>query len=104
MHRVNVATILAATIMVLTWLPAATQDRIPATVTSVVDGDTIKVQNDAGGTFTVRLIGIDTAETTPSYSPGDYAGSRHYGERRARGARKTTLAMPSFGGILSHTA
>jgi endonuclease YncB( thermonuclease family) len=38
-------------------LPAAAQDRIPATVTGVVDGDTIKVQNDAGGTFTVRHDG-----------------------------------------------
>jgi micrococcal nuclease len=37
--------------------------------TSVVDGDTIKVQFDAGGTFTVRLIGIDTPETKHPSKP-----------------------------------
>jgi micrococcal nuclease len=38
-------------------------------VTAVVDGDTIKVRNDAGGTFTVRLIGIDTPETKHPSKP-----------------------------------
>src|SRR5687767_3620773 len=49
--------------------PAAAQDRIPATVTAVVDGDTIKVQPDAGGTLTLRLIGIDTPETKHPSKP-----------------------------------
>ena len=68
----NVSAAIATTMVVTlaaSWLPAAAQDRIPATVTSVVDGDTIKVQNDAGGTFTVRLIGIDTPETKHPSKP-----------------------------------
>jgi len=69
MHRVIVVTIFAATMMGLAWLPAAAQDRITATVTAVVDGDTIRVRNDAGGTFTVRLIGIDTPETKHPSKP-----------------------------------
>ena len=48
---------------------ASAQDRIPATVTAVVDGDTIKVRNDAGGAFTVRLIGTDTPETKHPSKP-----------------------------------
>jgi micrococcal nuclease len=42
--------------------PAAAQDRFPATVTSVVDGDTVDAQVAGGPALRVRLIGIDTPE------------------------------------------
>jgi micrococcal nuclease len=47
----------------------AAQDRVPATVTSVVDGDTISVQPQGGSILTVRLIGIDTPETKHPSKP-----------------------------------
>ena len=50
-------------------LPAVAQDRITSTVTSIIDGDTIRVQPDTGGTITVRLIGIDTPETKHPSTP-----------------------------------
>jgi micrococcal nuclease len=49
--------------------PAAAQARIPATVTGVVDGDTIWVRLDGGTAATVRLIGIDTPETKHPTKP-----------------------------------
>ncbi|MFC4989704.1 thermonuclease family protein [Saliphagus infecundisoli] len=46
-----------------------------ATVTRVIDGDTVEVQFADGETDTVRLIGVDTPETTLSdVSPGEYEG------------------------------
>lgn len=46
-----------------------------ATVTRVIDGDTVEVQFADGETDTVRLIGVDTPETTlGDVSPGDYEG------------------------------
>ncbi len=42
---------------------AALPDGIDATVTSVTDGDTIRVHTDAGADERVRLTGIDTPET-----------------------------------------
>jgi micrococcal nuclease len=60
---------LAAITLMLTWLPAAAQDRIPATVTGVVDGDAIWVRVDGGTAATVRLIGIDTPETKHPTKP-----------------------------------
>ena len=49
--------------LALFWLPVVAENRIPAKVTSVVDGDTIRVRLDSGDAVTVRLIGIDTPET-----------------------------------------
>jgi micrococcal nuclease len=43
--------------------PAQAQARFPATVTSVVDGDTVDAQVEGGPALRVRLIGIDTPET-----------------------------------------
>ncbi|WP_198668081.1 thermonuclease family protein [Saliphagus sp. LR7] len=46
-----------------------------ATVTRVVDGDTMEVQFADGEEDTVRLIGVDTPETTlGDVSPGEYEG------------------------------
>jgi len=71
MIRIVRAAIFVAMVVTLaaSWPPAAAQDRIPATVTAVVDGDTIKVRLDAGGSVTVRLIGIDTPETKHPSKP-----------------------------------
>ena len=44
----------------------------------VVDGDTVEVRPDVQGTEDVRLIGIDTPETS-----GSPQGSQPYGERAA---------------------
>ena len=41
-------------------------DIVIGTVTSVVDGDTIKVKNGGGDVITVRMLGIDTPETSRS--------------------------------------
>jgi micrococcal nuclease len=48
---------------------AAAQDRLPGTITTIVDGDTVKVHLDAGPTVTVRLTGIDTPETKHPTKP-----------------------------------
>lgn len=45
-------------------------------VTRVVDGDTVEVEYPSGQTEKVRLIGIDTPESTKSNEPyGDYASA-----------------------------
>jgi micrococcal nuclease len=50
-------------------LTAHAQDRIPATVISVLDGDTIKMHDDVGASLNVRLIGIDTPATKHQSKP-----------------------------------
>ena len=46
-----------------------------ATVTRVIDGDTIEVRYRSGGEDTIRLLGVDTPETTYSrVSPTEYNG------------------------------
>jgi endonuclease YncB( thermonuclease family) len=42
--------------------PAQAQERFAATVTSVIDGDTVEAQVAGGPALRVRLIGIDTPE------------------------------------------
>ncbi|MFD1586187.1 lamin tail domain-containing protein [Halorientalis brevis] len=44
------------------------------TVTSVVDGDTIKVRFSNGTLDTVRLLGVDTPETQSATSPDEFEG------------------------------
>src|SRR4051794_6263957 len=46
------ASLLAILLLALTCHSAVAQDRIPATVTDIVDGDTIKVQPDVGPVIT----------------------------------------------------
>lgn len=46
-----------------------------ATVTRVIDGDTVEVEFDGGEVDTVRLIGVDTPETSlGDVSPDEYEG------------------------------
>ena len=42
--------------------PARAQERFSATVSSVVDGDTVRAQIVGGPALEVQLIGIDTPE------------------------------------------
>jgi micrococcal nuclease len=51
---------------------AATTDN--ATVTHVVDGDTIDVRFDDGRDERIRLLGIDTPEVHVETSPGEFEG------------------------------
>jgi micrococcal nuclease len=65
----RLAIIFAVLLSLLTFCPALAQDRLPATVTDIVDGDTIKVRLDDGQVVTVRLTGIDTPETKHPTKP-----------------------------------
>ncbi len=69
--------------------PAATTAKVlkaPARVTSVIDGDTLKVRFAGGAAATVRLIGIDTPETKQPGTPVQCGG-------RAATARMKQLAL-----------
>ena len=50
-----------------------------ATVESVIDGDTIEVAMDGGGSETVRLLGIDTPETVDPNRPEQCYGAEASG-------------------------
>jgi endonuclease YncB( thermonuclease family) len=63
--RVAIVLSSAATLILAGAPGAAAQDRYPATVTDVVDGDTVDAQLASGPTLRVRLIGIDAPD------PGD---------------------------------
>lgn len=43
--------------------PRRTQRTLKARITSVVDGDTVRVKASSGRFYTVRLVGVDTPET-----------------------------------------
>lgn len=45
-----------------------------ATVTEVVDGDTLEVRFADGSTDTVRLLGVDSPETAADNEPGEFEG------------------------------
>lgn len=63
----------ALALLALTALPMSAQERRPATVVSVTDGDTIVVELPDGTRERTRLIGIDTPETRhPSRPVGCY--------------------------------
>jgi micrococcal nuclease len=51
--------------------PAGT---VGATVTHVVDGDTVVVRLPDGSEETVRLVGVDTPEVRAENQPGEYEG------------------------------
>lgn len=44
------------------------------TVTTVIDGDTVKIRFQNGTTDTVRLLGVDTPETHAENSPEEFEG------------------------------
>jgi micrococcal nuclease len=52
----------------------ADSERLNATVTRVVDGDTVEVRYADGTTDTVRLVGVDTPETRGGTTPDEFEG------------------------------
>jgi len=52
----------------------ADSERLNATVTRVVDGDTVEVRYAGGTADTVRLVGVDTPETRGGTNPGEFEG------------------------------
>lgn len=52
----------------------ADSEELNATVTRVVDGDTVDVRYADGSTDTVRLVGIDTPETRGGTNPEEFEG------------------------------
>jgi micrococcal nuclease len=68
-----------------------------ATVTRVVDGDTVEVRLDDGTEETIRLLGVDTPEVHAENTPDEYEGVpetaagrgclRTYGERASEFAK-----------------
>lgn len=49
-------------------------DRAEATVTDIVDGDTLNVRYASGDTDSVRLLGVDTPEVHTEVSPDEFPG------------------------------
>lgn len=51
-----------------------TEPRLTATVSRVIDGDTVEIAYDNGETESVRLLGVDTPETHTDTKPGEFSG------------------------------
>ena len=54
--------------------PAVPDADVQATVTRVVDGDTVKIAFENGTEDTVRLVGVDTPEVHTETSPAEFEG------------------------------
>lgn len=52
----------------------ASEPAVEATVTAVVDGDTIRVRYGNGTTETVRLVGVDAPEVRAENAPDEFEG------------------------------
>jgi micrococcal nuclease len=63
-----------------------------ATVTRVIDGDTIEVRFDDGQNETVRLIGVDTPETHVPNDPAEFEGIESRAWLRLWGKRAKAYA------------
>jgi micrococcal nuclease len=66
-----------------------------ATVTRVVDGDTVDVRFDDGSTDTVRLLGVDSPELDGRNDPGEFEGvpDTEPGEQCLEGAAQEATAF-----------
>lgn len=56
---------------------------VTATVSDVVDGDTIDIRYPDGTTDTVRLLGVDTPEVNTGVSPDEFEGVPDAADRRS---------------------
>lgn len=58
--------------------PASHADPVStnATVLRAVDGDTLDVSSDSRGRLRIRVVGLDTPETTAEVGPWDVMGRR----------------------------
>jgi micrococcal nuclease len=63
--------------------PPADGARFDASVTRVVDGDTIEVALANGTAWTIRLVGVDTPEVHVETQPDEYEGVPETDEGRA---------------------
>jgi micrococcal nuclease len=66
------------------WLGRHGRGTTTVTVTRVLDGDTIRVRAAAGGTDTVRILGVDTPETHHPTRPVECYGPEAAAHTRAR--------------------
>jgi micrococcal nuclease len=74
--------------------PAEPGGAVSARVTEVVDGDTIEVELEDGGTDDVRYIGIDTPETVKPDTPVECGGEEaHRLNERLVAGRRVTLRI-----------
>ena len=55
-----------------TTIPIPIKQSIQATVTRVIDGDTVEIQLSDGSTDTLRMLGVDTPEISGSNKPREY--------------------------------
>jgi len=55
-----------------TTIPIPIEQSIQVTVTRVVDGDTVEIQLSDGSKDTLRMLGVDTPETSGSNKPREY--------------------------------
>ncbi len=71
--------------------------RLPVTITSVVDGDTLKIRTAKGVDTTMRVIGIDTPETKKPRVPVECGGKEAtlFMTSRAQGKKGVIVADPS---------
>lgn len=87
--------------------PTLRHDLTPATVTRIVDGDTIVVEID-GGEYKLRYIGINTPEVVDPRSPVECFGheARDYNEElvlgRTVGLEKDVSETDQFGRLLRY--
>lgn len=70
----SVAAVLAGSAAAGWWMGGRTAPALHATVTEVVDGDTVVVALPDGRTETVRLLGVDTPETVHPDEPVECYG------------------------------
>ena len=88
----TVAAALAGGLSAGWWLGGRAVATIPATVTDVVDGDTVVVALGDGRTETVRLLGVDTPETVHPDEPVECYGPEASAYTHARlGGRAVRL-------------
>ena len=65
-------------ILTILFLPLSfANEKIPITITKIIDGDTVKVKMENGNKFALRLVGIDCYETYISHR----AKSQAYDEK-----------------------
>lgn len=87
----NVAVVIALAMLALPPRVAANPAPATASVLKIVDGDTLDIRDDVRGRLRVRLLGIDTPETSkPGYTVGcwgpkstEFARSTMAGQRVA---------------------
>lgn len=87
----------------MTTLDPEVAERMNVTVTRVIDGDTVEIEYTNGTEDTVRLLGVDTPETTLSrVSPDEYPGIENSTAGRDHlyewGQRASTLATEELAG------